>query len=372
MSETNTPKHSLNEKMDPVNPWLAEAVKEVRVKYTDNYLRVRYVSFLDDCPEKDWTGFLEELALYNKTRDNDFLLTKRKDFGLPQRLTDVLNTLGVDVVADLMQFTIEELTEMLEQSGESVELVVQFLANHGYKLYSYPSYTYKMPLESVDQEKKEQAGVIKDAMSKADSIMKHKEDPLAVRVEKTLEIYRSNEHLARVVDIDLKTQLALAIDYGRFCEEYMQQFPEVTKEAPGVAQRALYFSELIHGKNGRKTAGVHRLNGAILTKLKKHSEAARHYAAAAAIMEEITNSDDIWVGKDFRSAAVCHTRIPDYQRALELFSKAVDVFKKHPKKPQELEETYWNIAECYRQLKDKQNEEKYRLLAAAIRTTDEI
>lgn len=370
--ETNPEKHALNEKMDPVNPWLAEAVKEVRVKYTDNYLRVRYVSFLDDCPEKDWTGFLEELALYNKTRDNDFLLTKRKDFGLPQRLTDVLNTLGVDVVADLMQFTIEELTEMLEQSGESVELVVHFLANHGYKLYSYPSYTYKMPLESVDQEKKEQAGVIKDAMSSAESIMKHEEDPLAVRVEKTLEIYRSNEHLARVVDIDLKTQLALAIDYGRFCEEYMQQFPEVAKEAAGVAQRALYFSELIHGEKGRKTAGVHRLNGAILTKLEKHSEAARHYAAAAAIMEEIAKPDDIWVGKDYRSAAVCNTRIPDYQKALELFSKAVDVFKKHPEKPQELEETYWNIAECYRQLKDKKNEEKYRLLAAAIRTTDEI
>ena len=55
-----------------------------------------------------------------------------------------------------------------------------------------------------------------------------------------------------------------------------------------------------------------------------------------------------------------------------MFSKAVDVFKKHPEKPQELEETYWNIAECYRQLKDKKNEEKYRLLAAAIRTTDEI
>lgn len=370
--ETNPEKHALNEKMDPVNPWLAEAVKEVRVKYTDNYLRVRYVSFLDDCPEKDWTGFLEELALYNKTRDNDFLLTKRKDFGLPQRLTDVLNTLGVDVVADLMQFTIEELTEMLEQSGESVELVVQFLANHGYKLYSYPSYTYKMPLESVDQEKKEQAGVIKDAMSKADSIMKDNDVPLAERVEKVLEKYKANEHLARVVDIDLKTQLALMIDYGRFCEEYMQQFPEVAKEAAGVAQRALYFSELIHGEKGRKTAGIHRLNGAILTRLEKHSEAARHYAAAAAIMEEIAKPDDIWVGKDYRSAAVCNTRIPDYQKALELFSKAVDVFKNHPEKPQELEETYWNIAECYRQLKEKQNEEKYRLLAAAIRTTDEI
>lgn len=48
------------------------------------------------------------------------------------------------------------------------------------------------------------------------------------------------------------------------------------------------------------------------------------------------------------------------------------VFKKHPDEPRELEETYWNIAECYRQLKDKENEEKYRLLATAIRTIGKI
>ena len=370
----NSDKHALNEKMDPVNPWLAEAVKEVRSKYSDDYLRKRYISYREDYPEReaDWAAFLEEFALLNKTSKESFLLTKRKEFGLSQHLTDVLNSLSIDIVADLMQLTIEELTELLEQSDEKVEPVVQFLSDHGYKLYSYPSYTYKAPLASVVHENEQMSGVTRAAMSKADSIMKHEEDPLAVRVEKTLETYRSNEHLARVVDIDLKTQLALAIDYGRFCEEYMQQFPEVAKEAAGVAQRALYFSELIHGEKGRKTAGVHRLNGAILTKLEKHSEAARHYAAAAAIMEEIAKPDDIWVGKDYRSAAVCNTRIPDYQKALELFFKAVDVFKKHPEKPQELEETYWNIAECYRQLKDKENEEKYRLLAAAIRTTDEI
>ena len=374
MSEANSQKHSLNEKLDPVNPWLAEAIREVRAKYPDDYLRKRYVSYNQDYPEReaDWVAFLEEFALLNKTSKDSFLLTKRKEFGLSQHLTDVFNSLSIDIFADLMQLTIEELTVLLEDSGEKVEPVVTFLSDHGYKLYSYPSYTYKVPLASVEHEKEQMSGVTRGAMSKAESIMKQEDVPLAGRVKKVLETYKANEHLARVVDIDLKTQLALAIDYGRFCEEYMQQFPEVAKEAAGVAQRALYFSELIHGEKGRKTAGVHRLNGAILTRLEKHSEAARHYAAAAAIMEEIAKPDDIWVGKDYRSAAVCNTRIPDYQRALELFSKAVDVFKKHPEKPQELEETYWNIAECYRQLKDKQNEEKYRLLAAAIRTTDEI
>lgn len=374
MSEANSQKHSLNEKLDPVNPWLAEAIREVRAKYPDDYLRKRYVSYNQDYPEReaDWVAFLEEFALLNKTSKDSFLLTKRKEFGLSQHLTDVFNSLSIDIFADLMQLTIEELTVLLEDSGEKVEPVVKFLSDHGYKLYSYPSYTYKVPLASVEHEKEQMSGVTRGAMSKAESTMKEEDVPLAERVKKALETYRANEHLARVVDIDLKTQLALVIDYGRFCEEYMGQFPEVAKEAPGVAQRALYFSELIHGEKGRKTAGVHRLNGAILTKLEKHSEAAKHYAAAAAIMEELAKPDDLWVGKDYRSAAVCNTRIPDYQKALELFSKAVDVFKKHPDKPSELEETYWNIADCYHQLKDKENEEKYRLLAAAIRTTDEI
>lgn len=356
----------------PVNPWLAQVIIEYRQKHSDDHIRKRYLSYLADRPETSWSSFLANVSLEYKMHREPFLKTPRREFGFSSHLQDIMNVMEINIVADMLQFTIEEMSDFCVQEGESVAPVVQFLDAHGYGFLSYPENTYKEPLASVEQEKIEMSCVIRDARSRAESIMKHKEDPLAVRVEKTLEIYRSNEHLARVVDIDLKTQLALVIDYGRFCEEYMEQFPEVAKDAAGVGQRALYFSELIHGEKGRKTAGVHRLNGAILTKLEKHSEAAMHYAAAAAIMEEIAKPDDIWVGKDYRSAAVCNTRIPDYQRALELFSKAVDVFKKHPEKPQELEETYWNIAECYRQLKDKKNEEKYRLLAAAIRTTDEI
>lgn len=355
-----------------INPWLAEVIMEYRRKHSDDYIRRRYISYLADRPETSWGSFLANVSLEYKLHREPFLKTPRREFGFSAHLQDVMNVMEINIVADMLQFTIEEMTDFCVQEGESVAPVLQFLDAHGYSFLSYPENTYKEPLASVEQEQHEMSGVIKDAMSSAKSIMKHEEVPLAVRVEKVLDTYRANEHLARVMDIDLKTQLALEIDYGRFCEEYMQQFPEVAKEAAGVGQRALYFSELIHGEKGRKTAGVHRLNGAILTKLQKHSEAARHYAAAAAIMEEITNQDDIWVGKDFRSAAVCHTRIPDYQKALELFFKAAEVFKKHPDEPQELEETYWNIAECYRQLKDKKNEEKYRLLAAAIRTTDEI
>lgn len=129
---------------------------------------------------------------------------------------------------------------------------------------------------------------------------------------------------------------------------------------------------MVHGPKGKKTAGCHRLYGAILSKMKRHDEAASQYSAAAEIAKENDGPENIWVGKDLRSAAVCCTRIPDYKKSLDLFFQAVTVFKQHPDKPHELEETYWNISECYHQLKDKENEEKYRLLATAIRTTGEI
>ena len=372
MNDTSIQKHDLVEKSDPVNPWLADAIRELRSKYSDDYLRKRYISYLNDYPDKDWAAFLEEMALLNITSRDSFLLTKRKEFGLPQRLTDVLNTLEVDIVADLMQFTIEELIEMLEQSGEKVDPVIQFLAGHGYKLYSYPTYTYKMPLDSIENERKQQIGVIKDALSNANSIMDHGEELLSERVEKALDIYKTTEHMARSVDVDLNVQLKLEYDYVCFLDQHIQKFPELAKEAPGVAQRALYFSELIHGEKAGNTAVVHRLSGAILTKLERHYEASGHYAAAAGIMKERANPDDIRVGKDFRSAAVCQWRIPDYQKALELFFQAVEVFKKHPEQAREQEETYLLIADCYHSLQDNKNEEKYRLMAAAIRTTDTI
>lgn len=67
--EGNHERHALNEKLDPVNPWLAEAIREVRAKYPDDYLRKRYVSYNQDYPEReaDWVAFLEEFALLNKT-----------------------------------------------------------------------------------------------------------------------------------------------------------------------------------------------------------------------------------------------------------------------------------------------------------------
>lgn len=362
----------MSEKPDPINPWLAERIMEYRHDHKEEYIRKCYVSYLDEDPDSSWADFLAVAALKYKISRDPFLMTRRKDFGFSDHLTDVMNILGVDIYANLLQFTVEEIQEFCDQEGEDIAPISAFVHEHGHHLYHYEGYTLKYPLPEVEEERKQQIEVIRDHCSQAEVRMKRTDEPLETRLEHALAIYRSGLHLARACDLPLKTQLSVLIDMGRLMEEHIEAFPEVTKDAPEIAGRALYCSEMVHGSKGKKTAGCHRLYGAILSKMKRHSEATSQYSAAAEIAKENDGPENIWVGKDFRSAAVCCSRIPDYQKALSLLSQAADVFKKHPNTPRELEETYWNIAECYHQLKDKENEEKYRLLAAAIRATDEI
>lgn len=362
----------MSEKPDPINPWLAERIMEYRHDHKEEYIRKGYVSYLDEDPDSSWADFLAVAALKYKISRDPFLMTRRKDFGFSDHLTDVMNILGVDIYANLLQFTVEEIQEFCDQEGEDIAPISAFVHEHGHHLYHYEGYTLKYPLPEVEEERKQQIEVIRDHCSQAEVRMKRTDEPLETRLEHALAIYRSGLHLARACDLPLKTQLSVLIDMGRLMEEHIEAFPEVTKDAPEIAGRALYCSEMVHGSKGKKTAGCHRLYGAILSKMNRHSEATSQYSAAAEIAKENDGPENIWVGKDFRSAAVCCSRIPDYQKALSLLSQAADVFKKHPNTPRELEETYWNIAECYHQLKDKENEEKYRLLAAAIRATDEI
>ena len=356
----------------PVNPWMAQVIMEYRQKHSDDYIRKRYISYLADRPDTPWDDFLAEVSLEYKVQREPFLMTPRRDFGFSEHLQDIMNVMEIDIVADMLQFTIEEMSDFCAQDGESIAPIVQFLSTHGYKLLSYPENTLKYPLPEIEDERKRNLEVIKDQCSKAKTCMSHAEVPLKVRLEKAIETYRSVLDLARKNDLSLKAQLSVLVDLGRLMEEHIDAFPELTEDAPEIAERAVYCSVLVRGPKAKWTAGCHRLYGSILSKKKRHEEAAVQYTAAAEIARENDGPEGLWVGKDFRSAGVCYSRIPDYQMALEMLFKAEKVFQKHPDEPRELEETYWNIAECYRQLKDKENEEKYRLLAVAIHTTDEI
>lgn len=360
------------EEPTPVNPWMEQVIMEYRQKHSDEYIRKRYTSYLADRPETPWDDFLAAVSLEYKVHREPFLITHRREFGFSEHLQDVMNVMEIDIVADMLQFTIEEMSDFCAQDEESVAPVVQFLSAHGYKLLSYPENTLKYPLPEIEDEKERNLEVIKDQCCKAKTCMSRAEEPLKIRLEKALDTYRNVLDLARKSDQSLKAQLDVLVDLGRLMEEHIDGFPELTEDAPEIAERAVYCSVLVRGPKAKWTAGCHRLYGSILSKRKRHEEAAAQYTAAVEIARVNDGPEGLWVGKDFRSAGVCYSRIPDYQMALEMLFQAANVFQKHPDEPRELEETYWNIAECYKQLKDKENEEKYRLLAVAIGLTDDV
>ena len=270
----------------PVNPWMAQVIKEYRQKHSDEYIRKRYISYLADRPETPWDEFLAAVSLEYKLHREPFLLTPRRDFGFPEHLQDVMNVMEIDIVADMLQFTIEEMADFCTQEGESVAPVVHFLSAHGYKLLGYPENTLKYPLPEIEEERKRNIEVINDQCSKAKIYMSHSDEPLKDRLAKVFDTYRSVLDLARKSDLPLKAQFTVLMDLGRLMEEHIEDFPELTEDAPEFADRALYCSKMVNGPKAEKTAVCHRLYGSILSKLGRNEEAASQYDAADDIDRE--------------------------------------------------------------------------------------
>lgn len=261
-------KHSLNKKPVPVNPWLAEVILEYRRKRWDGYLRKRYKSFQDDYPKMGWTEFLEYTALEEKVAKVPFLLIPRKDFGLSQHLTDLLNSFQVCNVADLLQITIEEMKTLLEGRNESVAPIEQFLARHGYHLYSYTGYTYKIPVLSVEKEQKDQKDIIQSLENRIVKIMRETNAPEHQIIEEAFSSFMDLDKLVRDADCDLDSQLEVAILFVEFLEAHMAKYPDLAKEAPRVGKRALYLTDLINGKKHPTTIRVKGICESIDKKLK--------------------------------------------------------------------------------------------------------
>lgn len=136
---------------DPVNPWLAEAVEAYRNSHSEAQLREQYEAYGKAHPGRGWEDYLTAAALVSRTREDGFLLTRREAFGLPKEQTDFLETLCIDILADLLQFTAEELTEMAQQEKADTGPVLRFLEAHGYQLRSCSTYTYKISLPADDE-----------------------------------------------------------------------------------------------------------------------------------------------------------------------------------------------------------------------------
>lgn len=132
----------------PVNPWLGERIMECRGRHPEKDLRIEYKAYymLDEpigVMIHSWEEFLAAKALIEALEQDSFLLTLRAEMELPEATKEALYRCNVDMVADLLQISEEEMLSYAGKYGFDIFPVKEYLAGHGKKLFHSSGPTVK-------------------------------------------------------------------------------------------------------------------------------------------------------------------------------------------------------------------------------------
>ena len=128
----------------PINPWLAEVILGYRQRHSDIAMRAAYQYHTTLSPSRTWGRYIAGQALNEELKLHPVLATPWKDLNLSKNTKALLHANGVNTIADLLQFTEEEFTKLLEISAEELLSIQKFLASYGLHLYHHSAETYKI------------------------------------------------------------------------------------------------------------------------------------------------------------------------------------------------------------------------------------
>ena len=135
-----------------INPWLAEVVAHFRKRRPDDGLRESYLERVKEGLKASWEEYIAVRALRDALLREPYLMLHRVDMDLPEREKDLLNKLYVDNLADLLQFTVEELRSVQRFEPAVIDIIINYLSKIGYSLCYSPELTYKIkPLPLPDE-----------------------------------------------------------------------------------------------------------------------------------------------------------------------------------------------------------------------------
>ena len=119
-----------------MNPWMQDALEEFKSHFSEQALRERYWEALEKDPKLSWRDFVYEGALREKLTD-PVLGTRIADTDLPDNIKEAFYDAYIDWIANLMQFSEQNLRRLKGLSGDDVDLVVHCLCERQICLRSY-------------------------------------------------------------------------------------------------------------------------------------------------------------------------------------------------------------------------------------------
>lgn len=231
----------------PINPWAAEVIKRYRQRHTIEEIREEYRKSVGIYAHKRWDDYLGETAIEEEMQLNPFLATWRKDMALPAATREMLNAFLVTTVADLVQFTVEELESLFEDSPSHIGLIMKYLEDNGIQLFHYDVFTYKVAVRMSDDEIVRCTHKRDKMMDQARQCLQNKEVPKRERLESALDILSQALLMADEEDWGSRVLYELLEYYANLVIENQAEFPDLTGDTVTVATWLLHLATLTYG-----------------------------------------------------------------------------------------------------------------------------
>lgn len=339
------------------NPWLRQAITELREQTSDEKLRTRY----DLTRQKDsglsWEDFLWDLALQRQLDQNPVLKTRTDDMPLSPHAKDILKANYIDALVMLVQMTADELCKVPGFTGEELDEINSYLGSLGITLEEGEVDTVKQAWEECFEEKKNCLRIL-DAFKERRKVVR--EDPslnLNEMVGKEVELYEETDVLLMTRNADKGTRQRFLWEYACFLHENMSTCPEETADALKVARRELALKEYLYGPEHRLTGQSLELVGMVCQEIMEYTEAVPYYRRAVSILERELGEGHHDVADMYQPLGLCLLESKEHDQALEAFMKAYDGYMNQRGRPDmmSLGHLCYLIADTYREKGDMKN-----------------
>lgn len=127
-----------------INTWLERMVRKFRKEHSEKILCLDYRELTAWNLDITWEDYLASRALCYAIEKKPFMSQAIWDTDLSDDTKYILHNMYIDTVADLMQFSVEELEAVSRTTCLDVDAVRQYLVDHHLRLMHNTNVTYKL------------------------------------------------------------------------------------------------------------------------------------------------------------------------------------------------------------------------------------
>ncbi|MBO7589902.1 MAG: hypothetical protein J6T18_10820 [Bacteroidaceae bacterium] len=359
---------------NPVNPWLGQLILEYRRNHPDDELRRGYRDYIRGGSTKySWADYVGRTALNDYASENPVFLMPRSEMPLPEHTRDILNYHYILCLADLMQMTIDEL-DLVFTDKQELQLVISFLADNNLHLCSWPEYTYKLCIESIDRERENFDEILNRKLESIKQAFPVSDLGKLTRTQyykEAIHLYEEAARYAQRHDCCVTVCKELYYSYCSIMETGIIRFHLSIEYAGHVFDRLIYYSQICDATPLELAVSYGEYGDLFYLKGLNTRALEKYKTALDLVIDEPQETDrDDAISRFYSMMGSCYRGLKYYDNAIESFNKALeylddlsflDDWAQHRKN--RMESAYSSLADIYEEIGNQEKADYYHNLA---------